>query len=75
MNIDQMINRHFGEGDDDEQAAHLNALGNALWEACRLGKADHEMQLCYISKHLDVHGKRLITGLAEFIELRKKENA
>ena len=63
------IGRALACSSDEEQAAVLNALGAEVHIVCR-GNA--EMQLCYMARELDRHGRKLVLDLAEFIALREK---
>ena len=73
MKILSVIQRAFGEADDDEQAQFLNQLGYSLLEACKFDHNKVEGHLCYVSSKLDKHGADLVLQLAEFIKLRNEE--
>jgi hypothetical protein len=70
MNVETVIARLFGEADERDQATHLNLLGEQLWLACKCRESTVEKQLCYTARHLNQHGKRLVTMLAEFVKLQ-----
>lgn len=72
MKILSMIQRAFGEADDQEQAEFINQLGYSLLEGCKFDHDKVEDQLCYVSSKLDKHGKELIQQLAAFIALREE---
>jgi hypothetical protein len=62
------IGKWLAHCDDQQQAEIFNALGKELRPAC----GDKvEMQLCYLSDHLDTHGEKLVEALAEFLKHRK----
>lgn len=57
---------------DDRQAALINAFAAELRVACRGDERKTEMQLCYLSDRLTVHGEDLVIALADFTKLRRE---
>lgn len=74
MQLNEFIYRPFADADETQQAALLNGLSLALLEACRWDEYKHESQLCYVAKHLDKHGEKMVELLAEFVEYRKEKS-
>ena len=68
--IDDFLGKYLAMSGDTEQAEVINTFGKTLRLLCREVKTDD--QLCAISLKLDLDGMNLISGLAEFVELRRK---
>jgi hypothetical protein len=57
------------------QAEHLSRLFEVIFEGCKFSESDNESQLCWVSRDLSTRAKKSIKLLAEFIELREKEES
>ncbi|MCK5616195.1 hypothetical protein KAR91_80770 [Candidatus Pacearchaeota archaeon] len=60
----------FACTDASAQATMINAMGKMLKGVC--GR-DMGMQVCYIAKEIDSHGRQLIFQLMDFIILDEEE--
>lgn len=71
----ERIGKALAHDGDDRQAALINSLASELKVACRGDDGKTEMQLCYASDKLSKSGEDLIIALADFVQLRRKEQA
>lgn len=72
-NMIEYLAVRLAQASNEIQAKFLNSFGEHLCIACGEKEPMHdaEMQLCYIQKDLNKHGKQLVEALAGFIELAK----
>ena len=68
---DSILAKAFSIANANEQAAMLNAMARELYIGCR-GKSNFEMQLCFMSDHLNADGIALINSLHDYVKLRKE---
>jgi len=57
------------------QAEHLSRLFEVIFEGCKFSESNNESQLCWVSRDLSTRARKSIKLLAEFIDLREKEEA
>lgn len=65
------IGQAFAYTDDEAQAQMLNEMALELKAVC--GDSSFGHQVCALSKHLDVNGKRLVESMKAFIDLRDEK--
>ena len=69
--MSDILARAFSIADADEQARMLNLMARELYVGCN-GKSRFEMQLCFMSDHLNADAIAMINSLQEYAKLRKE---
>lgn len=69
---DTILARSFSVANADEQAKMINLMARELFVACG-GKSKFEMQLCFMSDHIDADGRVFLNSLVEYTKLRKEK--
>jgi hypothetical protein len=67
-----ILGKMFANADDHEQGDLLNTMARELYVSCKK-QGGWDYQLCYLSKHLNADGEKMIEELAAYIRIRKEE--
>lgn len=65
------VGEAFAGTDAGAQADMFNSMAKMLKRICG---SDFGMQICYVAKDLDTHGKQMIGQLQSFVKMDEEDN-